>query len=172
MERGKSQAIEFATLARLCDALGVGAGDILGVAPTAHVAPILGGKDEDEIIAERRAEAETEIAALIADPSLAARALEGAFALPIAEQEATDRELAPAIFAAYVETITSINTMTGRGELSRVMLERLLSVLAGTPSETSHHYAALLHALREGDAPLPTERAEQAVPNIPQTRAS
>lgn len=75
LERGKSQAIEFATLARLCDALGVEASDILAVAPTAHIAPILGGDNEDAIIAERLAEAESEIATLLADPNLAARAL-------------------------------------------------------------------------------------------------
>jgi DNA-binding Xre family transcriptional regulator len=75
LERGKSQAIEFATLALLCDALGVGAGDILVVAPTAHVAPILGGEDEDEILMERLAEDERDIAAFLANPMLAAQYL-------------------------------------------------------------------------------------------------
>jgi putative transcriptional regulator len=75
LERGKSQAIEFTTLARLCDALGVGPGDLLTLAPTAHVAPILGGDDEDEILAERMAQDEQDIAAFIADPSLAAQYL-------------------------------------------------------------------------------------------------
>ncbi|CAA9574813.1 MAG: hypothetical protein AVDCRST_MAG18-2419 [uncultured Thermomicrobiales bacterium] len=40
-----------------------------------HTAPILGGEDEDAIIAERLAEAEEEVAALIDDPALAALAL-------------------------------------------------------------------------------------------------
>lgn len=89
LERGKSRGIEFETLALLCDALGVGAGDLLALAPTAHAAPILGGDDEDEIIAERRAEADDEIAALIADPALAARALTGEFALPPSDEAIT-----------------------------------------------------------------------------------
>ncbi len=75
LERGKSQAIEFTTLALLCDALGVGPGDLLTLAPTAHVAPILGGEDEDEILIERMAEDEEAIAAFIANPSLAAQYL-------------------------------------------------------------------------------------------------
>jgi putative transcriptional regulator len=75
LERGKSRAIEFDTLARLCDALGVQASDILAIAPTAHVAPVLGGEDEDAIIEDRLAEAEAEIDALIADPARAAHAL-------------------------------------------------------------------------------------------------
>lgn len=75
LERGKSRAIEFETLARLCDALQVRASDILALAPSAHTAPILGGEDEDEIIAERLADAEGELAALLADPALAGRGL-------------------------------------------------------------------------------------------------
>ncbi len=75
LERGKSRAIEFETLAQLCDALDVQAGDILALAPTAHTSPVLGGDDEDEIIAERLADAEGEIAVLLVDPTLAGRAL-------------------------------------------------------------------------------------------------
>ncbi|MFN8514562.1 MAG: helix-turn-helix transcriptional regulator [Thermomicrobiales bacterium] len=71
LERGKSQAIEFTTLASLCDALGVGPGDLLTLGPTAHVAPILGGEDEDAILIDRMTQDEQDIAALIADPSLA-----------------------------------------------------------------------------------------------------
>ncbi len=90
LERGKSQAIEFGTLARLCDALDVGASDILALAPTAHTAPILGGDDEDAIIAERRAEADSELAAILADPERAA-VLTGEFALSAPPVTGTDR---------------------------------------------------------------------------------
>jgi DNA-binding Xre family transcriptional regulator len=91
LERGKSQAIEFGTLARLCDALDVGASDILALAPTAHTAPILGGDDEDAIIAERRAEADSELAAILADPERAAAVLTGEFALSAPPVTGTDR---------------------------------------------------------------------------------
>jgi putative transcriptional regulator len=83
LERGKSQAIEFDTLARLCDALHVVASDILALSPTTHAAPILGGEDEDTIIAERRAEAHSELPAILADPARAATVLTGEFA-PVA----------------------------------------------------------------------------------------
>lgn len=69
LERGKSQGIEFATLAKLCDALGVRPDDILLVEPHAHVVPVLGGEDEDDIIAERLGG--VDLAALAADPGLA-----------------------------------------------------------------------------------------------------
>jgi DNA-binding Xre family transcriptional regulator len=75
LERGQSHAIEFATLARLCDALGVGVSDLLVLGPTSHVAPILGGEDEDEILLERLEGLEAEIAALMANPALAAQYL-------------------------------------------------------------------------------------------------
>ena len=75
LERGKSQAIEFDTLARLCDALNVGVGDILDLAATSHTAPVLGGEDEEAIIADRLVEAEAGIAALLADPALSGRAI-------------------------------------------------------------------------------------------------
>jgi putative transcriptional regulator len=75
LERGKSKAIEFDTLARLCDALMVQVGDILISASSSHVAPVLGGEDEDAIIEDRLAEAEAEIDAIIADPSHTAHIL-------------------------------------------------------------------------------------------------
>ena len=71
LERGKSQGIEFDTLARLCDALGCMPNDLLELGPTSHVAPILGGEDEDAILLARLAEEKDEIAALIANPALA-----------------------------------------------------------------------------------------------------
>lgn len=84
LERGKSRAIEFDTLARLCDALHVVASDILALATTTHAAPLLGGEDEDAIIAERRAEADSELAAILAEPAGAATVLTGEFALSAA----------------------------------------------------------------------------------------
>ena len=95
LERGKSRAIEFDTLARLCDALSAGAGDILALAPTAHAAPILGGEDEDAIIMDRLAEAEAELPALLADPALAARALTEGAPGPWQDDEAGARSVEP-----------------------------------------------------------------------------
>jgi hypothetical protein len=60
----------------------VPAGDILVAAPTAHVAPVLGGEDEDAILTERLAEFEAEIDDLLADPSRAARVLTDALGQP------------------------------------------------------------------------------------------
>lgn len=68
LERGKSQGIDFSTLARLCDALSCTPNDLLEVATSAHVVPVLGGVDEDATIAERLAEIDLD--ALIADPGL------------------------------------------------------------------------------------------------------
>jgi len=68
LERGKSQGIEFGTLARLCDALACTPNDLLDVSPKAHVVPVLGGEDEDAIIAERLATVDLD--ALIANPAL------------------------------------------------------------------------------------------------------
>jgi transcriptional regulator with XRE-family HTH domain len=58
LERGQSHAI-----------------DLLVLGPTSHVAPILGGEDEDEILLERLEGLEAEIAALMANPALAAQYL-------------------------------------------------------------------------------------------------
>ncbi len=66
LERGKSQGIEFETLARLCDALGCTPNDLLALSTSAHVTPILGGEDEDAIIEERLAG--LDLAALVAEP--------------------------------------------------------------------------------------------------------
>jgi DNA-binding Xre family transcriptional regulator len=53
LERGKSRGIEFSTLARLCDALACTPNDLLELSPNPHVAPVLGGEDEDAIVTER-----------------------------------------------------------------------------------------------------------------------
>ncbi len=71
LERGKSQGIDFATLARLCDALAYTPNDLLVLSPSAHVVPVLGGEDEDTIIAERLAEVDLD--ALIANPGMEPR---------------------------------------------------------------------------------------------------
>lgn len=68
LERGKSRGIEFSTLARLCDALACTPNDLLELSPNPHVAPVLGGEDEDTIVAERLAAIDLD--ALIADPAL------------------------------------------------------------------------------------------------------
>jgi len=57
LERGETQGIQFDTLARLCEALHCTPGDILLFdRPDEHVAPVLGGPDEDALIAQRLAE--------------------------------------------------------------------------------------------------------------------
>jgi putative transcriptional regulator len=68
LERGKSQGITFDTLGRLCDALDCTPNDILALGETAHIVPVLGGEDEDEIIAERLAGVDLD--ALAANPAL------------------------------------------------------------------------------------------------------
>jgi len=68
LERGKSQGIAFDTLAGLCDALSCTPNDLLEQSASAHVAPILGGEDEDAIIEERLAAVDLD--ALIANPAL------------------------------------------------------------------------------------------------------
>lgn len=163
LERGKSQAIEFVTLARLCDALGVGAGDILAVAPTAHTAPILGGEDEDTIIAERRAEAQEEIAALIADPSRGASTLDGEFALPGEHQDVDAVALTAALLAAYPEK---------KAISSPATIERIIAELGEFSPDTVAHYAEFFSTLRQLLEEARTERREQILPDIPRTRAS
>jgi putative transcriptional regulator len=57
LERGDTHGIRFDTLARLCEALHCTPGDILLFdEPDAHQAPVLGGPDEDALVARRLAE--------------------------------------------------------------------------------------------------------------------
>ena len=55
LERGASEGIQFATLAKLCDALQCGPGDILALDTDADPVPVLGGPDEDTLILDRLA---------------------------------------------------------------------------------------------------------------------
>ena len=56
LERGDTHGIQFETLARLCEALHCTPGDILLFdRADEHEAPVLGGPDEDEILARRLA---------------------------------------------------------------------------------------------------------------------
>ena len=57
LERGATDSIHFDTLARLCAVLECTPNDILLVTaePDDHKVPVLGGPDEDEIIAQRLA---------------------------------------------------------------------------------------------------------------------
>jgi putative transcriptional regulator len=111
LERGKSSGIEFSALARLCDALDCTPNDLLELAESAHVAPMLGGPDEDEIIAERMAEAEAEIDALLADPALAALVLTP----PITRGGGEQRETAS---RAFVGQASSSSTARGAVEMT------------------------------------------------------
>jgi putative transcriptional regulator len=72
LERGQTTGIDFATLAKLCDALHCTPNDLLELAPDAHVVPVLGGPDEDAIIAERLARADWSV---VDDPASAAAVL-------------------------------------------------------------------------------------------------
>jgi putative transcriptional regulator len=72
LERGQTTGIDFATLAKLCDALHCTPNDLLELASDAHVVPVLGGPDEDAIVAERLAGADWSV---IDDPTSAAAAL-------------------------------------------------------------------------------------------------
>ena len=57
LERGDTQGIQFDTLARLCEVLGCTPGDLLLFEPAdGHEVPVLGGPDEDELLARRVAE--------------------------------------------------------------------------------------------------------------------
>lgn len=56
LERGAAAGIRFETLARLCEALDCGPGELLEVRGDAHHVPTLGGPDEDTLIRERLAE--------------------------------------------------------------------------------------------------------------------
>ncbi len=56
LERGKTAAIHFETLARLCDVLECEPGDLLEVEHDPHALPVLGGPDEDDLIRQRLAE--------------------------------------------------------------------------------------------------------------------
>ena len=57
LERGDTRGIQFDTLARLCEALGCTPGDLLLYElPDHHELPVLGGPDEDELLARRVAE--------------------------------------------------------------------------------------------------------------------
>jgi len=54
LERGCTQGIQFDTLARLCDALECGPGDLFALVEEEQVL-VLGGPDEDDILRERLA---------------------------------------------------------------------------------------------------------------------
>ena len=57
LERGDTRGIQFDTLARLCEALDCTPGDLLLFEPADdHEVPVLGGPDEDELLARRVAE--------------------------------------------------------------------------------------------------------------------
>jgi len=56
LERGESAGIRFDTLARLCEVLNCGPGDLLALEDDGHRVPVLGSVDEDEIIRQRLAE--------------------------------------------------------------------------------------------------------------------
>lgn len=56
LERGAVRGIQFETLARLCEVLGCEPGDLFEIDRDQHVVPVLGGPDEDALIAERLAE--------------------------------------------------------------------------------------------------------------------
>jgi putative transcriptional regulator len=54
LERGETSAIQFETLARLCEALKCEPGDLLNkLERDTHQVPVLGGPDENEIIRRR-----------------------------------------------------------------------------------------------------------------------
>jgi putative transcriptional regulator len=77
LERGDTQGIQFETLARLCEALQCTPGDILLFQePDDHHAPVLGGPDEDAVIARRLAELDR--APRVDGPSFLAALLERA----------------------------------------------------------------------------------------------
>jgi len=54
LERGKSQGIQFETLARLCAALACEPGDLL-ILTEVEPPLVLGGQDEDDLVRERLA---------------------------------------------------------------------------------------------------------------------
>lgn len=54
LERGKTQGIQFDTLARLCEALACEPGDLL-ILTEVEPPLVLGGHDEDDIVRERLA---------------------------------------------------------------------------------------------------------------------
>jgi putative transcriptional regulator len=77
LERGETHGIQFETLARLCEVLRCTPGDILLFERTDdHTAPVLGGPDEDELIARRLAELDR--APRVDGPSFLAALLERA----------------------------------------------------------------------------------------------
>ena len=97
LERGQTTGIDFATLAKLCDALHCTPNDLLEVGPEAHAVPVLGGDDEDAIIAERLDQTDWTV---VDNPASAAAALP----TPAEEPEAlTDLALAVEIAAAHLE---------------------------------------------------------------------
>lgn len=53
LERGKSAAIQFDTLARICEALDCEPGDIFALERDPHRVTVLGGPEEDDTIRER-----------------------------------------------------------------------------------------------------------------------
>lgn|GEM_PF-59850 len=74
MERGEAQGIRFDTLARLCEALGCGPGDLFELVDDGHRVPVFGGDDEDDILRERLKEAKAE---LIDGPSFLRALIDG-----------------------------------------------------------------------------------------------
>src|SRR5207244_6540908 len=73
LERGESSGIRFDTLARLCETLDCGPGELLELDLDDHRVPTLGAESEDGLIRERlrdpgdRVDGETFMAALLAE---------------------------------------------------------------------------------------------------------
>ena len=56
LERGAVRGIQFETLARLCEVLGCEPGELFELDRDPHLVPVLGGPDEDALVAARLAE--------------------------------------------------------------------------------------------------------------------
>ena len=71
LERGRSAGIRFDTLARLCETLDCGPGELLEIDLDEHPVPTLGGESEDALIRQRlgtereRIDGQTFVAALL-----------------------------------------------------------------------------------------------------------
>jgi putative transcriptional regulator len=57
LERGAATGIRFETLARICEALNCGPGELFDVRGDTHTVPTLGGPDEDDLVRARMHEA-------------------------------------------------------------------------------------------------------------------
>jgi len=53
LERGQTRSTQFETLARLCEALDCHPGELFAIETDDHAIPVLGGPDEDALIAGR-----------------------------------------------------------------------------------------------------------------------